>query len=538
MTTRRSTSFARRAAIALATVLAAAGVAAPAQAAPYVIAQCGTINAAGTDVAGPVGVAQDWFSTPNTVGTTDACGSKQGYVLTVKDNTLSPWGSEWSYTGARFTLTAATPNLLIKSVDTILSVSSKTGDSALSYGSLMTNGTSGNWGVENIPAGTWEGWHKKRWAQANAQGTRSLDVVMSCYAPCVFNGPAMVFHAIQLVLDDPVVPDAATLEKRGLLDGSAQRGTRTVALATSDGDSGVRRIQIRTESGALVASLDTPGCSFDRPSPCAKARPQDTLSVDTTKLPEGEQVLEAWIYDAAENRRVTALPKILVDNVPDGPAPPRPLVPNNGTGGSPATGQLLPSRKAKRVRVGFGKSPTLRGRLVDDAGKPIAEASLDVYERVLAPGAPRVKTATLTTDGAGEYKLKPGAGSSRLVEVQFSRERGATEYQTTHAVTVEVKPKVTLRLARGRISGGGKATLRGRVKFDGVRAGAIVELQASDRGRWLTTGVVRTDDEGRFSWSHRFKIRHGRITFRAVLKTPSDQPAVSNRSGKVTLRIG
>lgn len=214
------------------------------------------------------------------------------------------------------------------------------------------------------------------------------------------------------------------------------------------------------------------------------------------------------------------------------------LTPNNGAGGNPATGRLVAKSKAEVIRAGYRRPVTLTGRLVDASGLPLAGAQVDVAETSLVAGSPTVR-ASVQTDGEGSWTVKPGTGSSRVVQVSYSRQRGSELYQSVHTVTVQVRPKVTLRLVRSRIGRGGKAILKGKLHLDAPVRGTIVEIQASDRGRWLTTGTARVSSKGNFKWSHRFKVRAaGSVTFRAIVKKNAALAAASNTSRRVTLRIG
>ncbi len=92
------------------------------------------------------------------VTTTDACAQGGGVQMTVANYVLSPYGSQWQFAGARFTVPSWMPNTRITRIRSTISVAAKTGDDTLSFGRLVTVGESGGWGAEqSIPAGSWPG---------------------------------------------------------------------------------------------------------------------------------------------------------------------------------------------------------------------------------------------------------------------------------------------------------------------------------------------------------------------------------------------
>lgn len=216
------------------------------------------------------------------------------------------------------------------------------------------------------------------------------------------------------------------------------------------------------------------------------------------------------------------------------------LVPDNGSGGDPATGQLVPSRKRKSARVDYGDSVRIEGRVLDGAGRPVVDAQVDVFELIGVKGAVRRKVASVKTDAKGGYSYKPAAHSNRVVELQYSRQRGASIYQSTHALKLTVRAGVTLRAERTRIPSFGTVTLRGRVlASDLPKSGIKLQMRAIDGKRELKIGNPRANAKGEFTWKWKFsELRHATVPFYVRILRTGDLPALTNKSRVVRVRVG
>lgn len=306
-------------------------------------------------------------------------------------------------------------------------------------------------------------------------------------------------------------------------DGHWVGNGRTVAIT--------RRWQTSTD-GSAWATLPATGSVF---TPGADLEGKWLRIEVTATSVEGSTVAYS---DAVKVQPPQSASDVKVDDGPAGQQLSQ-LVANNGSGGSPASGRLVASSKAEVIRVRYKRKATIAGKLVDERGAAITGAELDVYEQLASAGASRVKVGTVVTDGQGRYVVHPSSAASRAVEISFSRERGATLYQSTHRITLQVRPGLRLRLVRQHIPAFGTMTLRGRVLLGAPLKGTLVQIKAGDGRRWLTTDVVRTDSKGRFRWTHKFKkVASGRVKFRAEIKKTPTLPGLTNTSRAVTVRIG
>lgn len=509
--------------------------ASPARAGSYEIRQC---NDASNRAIG----VSDGFMTPVTMSLVDGCSGGSGtFSLQAANNTIAPWGSEWQAGGAQFNVPSWMPNTLITKVQTFLSVAQKTGDATLSYGHVLTvDATSGKQWPSNIevPAGAWNGFFNLDYVRSDAQGSKVVQILVQCYGPCDFQtSPTMMVHLPRITLTESAAPNVATVDATGLMDGTPQRGTRTVAVASSDADSGVHRVEVRSPAGVLVASSAAGAdCSYTRPAPCPQSRPRVDIPVDTTRLPEGSVRPELWIYDAAGNVRKQALAALTIDNVPDPAAPP---AGPNGTGGDPATGTLFMKKGTEKRTVNFGAKVTLKGQLVDAAGVPIQNAAIDVWQTIAQPGAPTSKAGTVSTGPDGRFSYAPASGSSRQLTFAYAARTGSEDYRFRLDARLTVRAKVTFSVSKRRVARGTLIRFTGKLRVDPLpvrSARIVIETSAKGGKGWFTAATVRTRAGGAYKWSGRFRAR-GTFKVRARVLGSSDVAARPTSSSTATISV-
>jgi hypothetical protein len=218
-----------------------------------------------------------------------------------------------------------------------------------------------------------------------------------------------------------------------------------------------------------------------------------------------------------------------------------------GPNGSNASIRAVTTVSGARTRtLRHGSRATLAGRLVDEAGRPIAGADLAVQERRYVPrvGHPTnaiwTAAGTVTTDAGGRFRFLAPAGASRTVRFAYKAFREASEFHSTREVTLVVKGAATLRASRQSLRNGQSVTFTGRVTATPVpRSGLVIELQARTARGWVTFKTTRTSRSGAFSTAYRFLSTTGRRTyaFRARIKPDSSWPylAATTRQVQVTV---
>lgn len=210
-----------------------------------------------------------------------------------------------------------------------------------------------------------------------------------------------------------------------------------------------------------------------------------------------------------------------------------PLGTPNGEGATPLA--VLTARESgtdRRVmRVRYGRSTVVTGRLSAPGGTPITGAKLDVVSQDRASGAPLVALGAVETDSAGQFRFVVGPGASRMVRFGYRARVGDVEYAQTTEVDVQVVAKVGFRLSRKKLRNG--QTLRYLGKIHGPRTGhRFAEVQVRQGRKWIVVCSVRSDARGSFACANRFTRTFAttKYRFRARVRRQAGlpyEPAVS-----------
>jgi hypothetical protein len=185
------------------------------------------------------------------------------------------------------------------------------------------------------------------------------------------------------------------------------------------------------------------------------------------------------------------------------------------------------------MTVPFGKGAAVAGRLVDESGRPITGAAIDVTHTPAVRGAVATPRPGITTDADGRFatSLDPRT-TSGTVRFAYAYARGE---QPAAVGDLDVRVKAAVRFnvkLRGVV-----AAYRGQVLSGPVPRGKLVVLQGRVKGRaWQTFASRRTTVGGRFSGKYRLKIRvPGRkLQFRARVVAENGFPFLANTSRAVT----
>jgi hypothetical protein len=280
-------------------------------------------------------------------------------------------------------------------------------------------------------------------------GSRGLELTVWCSPVngpgwCNWPGPLLGVHGFTVELEESGEPAASA--SGPLLAPRPQSGVEPIAVAASDGDTGVRRVAV-TLGGVAVGTLEpADGCREDRMPPCPQGL-RGTIDVDTRLVGDGARRLRLAVTDAAGNARTVEAGTVQVANqppvtTPPGPDPgagsgatgtppvsapapaapappatvsaPRPFPPNPLAGRGHVANGLHASERARlrawlepgRSRSGaalrrrsttvpYGVRVRIRGRLTDPRGRGIGRATLAAIRR--EPGRPwRVVTGVRT----------------------------------------------------------------------------------------------------------------------------------------------
>jgi hypothetical protein len=210
----------------------------------------------------------------------------------------------------------------------------------------------------------------------------------------------------------------------------------------------------------------------------------------------------------------------------------------NGTGASPQA-RLSAGFSDGRTRatLAYGRTITVRGRLVDDAGRPIQDAIVEVLETPARSGARAAagRSAVTAADGSFVHRADGRAGS-RTLTFLYRYERGGPVVARAD-LRLTVRAGVTLSVSLK----GSVARYSGRVRAGFLpRGGKLVILQGRAKGgSWQTFASRRASRNGVFTGRYRLKVRRPgkQLQFRARVLTESGWNFASATSKTVTRRV-
>jgi hypothetical protein len=372
-------------------------------------------------------------------------------------------------------------------------------------------------------------------------------VACSFQNPCPANGGNIASYRIAestMTLRDATVPTGGNLS--GDLIASPQwRGPMGLAFTANDSGSGVYRVIVAVDGQdalGTVVDANSGRCAdadatngdpheFLWPAPC-KTSVAPQLSIDTTGLPVGDHAITLVLEDAAGNRTTVY-----------GPVTKTILAPPAGRGaanGDPASDAArFTGRKHRTVTTSFrNRRLRVRGRLVGPDGKPIAGALIDVSSQLHRAGARFRAIGRTRTSRKGGFSFKAPPGASRTLRFGYRSHVNDTANTATLDVLQRVRASATLHASRRFVARGGRVTFRGRLRGGYVpRRGKLVELQATDRGRWRTFALVRSNRRGSFHYRYRFS-GSGRFAFRARVRFERAYPYVLGYSARTSVSVG
>jgi hypothetical protein len=215
------------------------------------------------------------------------------------------------------------------------------------------------------------------------------------------------------------------------------------------------------------------------------------------------------------------------------------VIANNGSGASAQARLTVGFRDARggTLTVGYGKGAVVAGRLVDESGRPIRGATVEVLEVASARGARPVSRPAVVTgeDGRFTYVVSRKASSSTL-RFSYAAARGGEpvaqdelELRVSAAVRLSVRLRGTLVSYRGTVLSGPMPA-----------GGKLVIVQGRAKGQpWQTFASRRARRGGTFKGRYRLKVRNpGRkLQFRARVVGESGYPYLAANSRAVTRTV-
>jgi hypothetical protein len=266
--------------------------------------------------------------------------------------------------------------------------------------------------------------------------------------------------------------------------------------------------------------------------------------LDDEKLPRGEYELRARVVDRAGNERST---QMLSNGVPATRTLPLRVATRLAVG-KPTTVRARNAKGKWRTRTvlrvnpstTYGRTIPLRGRLTMPGGNPLANAEVEVWERVKLPSASWRRVSVLRTSRTGRFRFKALRGPSRTLRFRYPGTSSIRSRSTQ--IELGVRAVTSFRVSRSRVVNGEEVRFHGRLKGRQTgETGKLLYLQVYTRGRWSTFATPRANRaSGLWSQAYRFSATRGfvRYRFRALIPRETSFPYDTGRSRslKVTVR--
>ena len=181
------------------------------------------------------------------------------------------------------------------------------------------------------------------------------------------------------------------------------------------------------------------------------------------------------------------------------------------------------TRQLRVERVRHGRRATIRGWFATADGAALSHVRVKI---VAAPddGKPhwrRVRTVSTAADGSWRATLPPGP--SRLIQAVY-RGGALTERATSPAATALVPASSTLHFSRV-VTFGQSAHFSGQLVGGYVpQTGAIVVVEALDRGHWRSIATARSEQNGKWSAHYAISGGAGNYPIRVRIPRQADYP--------------
>lgn len=380
----------------------------------------------------------------------------------------------------------------------------------------------------------------------------TLTLGVGCWSPNVIANPGcyltgapplqLTVAAAKLTLRDDSAPNAVI----HLAEGATAHGVIRIPVTAEDEGAGLTDTSFMVDGveGPRVPFEDLPatcGQTFMDPVPCPLRRDQ-SMPFDARVFADGIHVLQVAVYDAADNRSLSAPVSVRVANATSVDVLSHAAGPNGG--GATRFARLRAwlagrSRKTDRT-LGYGATTSVEGQLATTNGAPIPGATLRVEQRAIGVASRPKDAATVTTDKAGHFTYRIARGASRSIRFTYTAFPGDVGPVASAQVSVHVRAGVSLRASPARVRNGTVLTFTGRVLGERGTGRAVVTIYALASGprKRIPVETFRAAASGRFKYRYRFRSIPGPVTYRfeaRVLKQ-TGLPYVEGASRPVSVR--
>jgi hypothetical protein len=299
----------------------------------------------------------------------------------------------------------------------------------------------------------------------------------------------------------------------------------------------VRYVELLIDGKSVAKNDYIAECPYQNFAACPP-NVSGTISWNTGGVADGQHEVALRIVNAGGNSSIVDDHTITTQNA-SAPVSPLGALPGPGTGagGSAGVGASRASgagaangtsaSESAQLRLGVPltmlrsfahRSLRLSGRLFNDLGDPIGNATLAIVQQIAGSKGTQV-IAYARTSSNGTFAVRVPAGPSRLVEVAYRAFSADASYAAQAKIEESVRAGVELNINPRRTNPSGTITLTGKVQGPIPPQGTIVELLVHYRGRWEPFRAPRTDSSGHFEVPYQFEGGVGHFPFRAEVPT-------------------
>jgi hypothetical protein len=343
-------------------------------------------------------------------------------------------------------------------------------------------------------------------------------------------------YAAQFGLTD-ARPPVITGQPTGTLlaTGKPLAGAHVFQVAATDEGSGISAFALEVDGTEVqrwaVATTRKPcAAPFYDPTPCSPDA-AGAYGFDTATLADGRHSVRIKVIDASGNETRSDPVEVVTEN--------------RGTSCGSYGGVQIRARFARGSRrvakIRYGRRATLRGRLFDAAGQPMAGTPPEVVQTLMHSGAEPKVTRTVVTDGYGRVRVPLAPGPSRKIRLGLSRGQGLGGLICSPPVRLHVAAGVQFSVRPRRVSANGRIRFAGRLRGGPNRKGVQIAIYAvARRGRArVPVEILRTDARGRFRFAYRFRRSFAPFTYRFRARVPrqASYPYVTGWSRTVVVRV-
>jgi hypothetical protein len=349
----------------------------------------------------------------------------------------------------------------------------------------------------------------------------------------VIPGAQFAIYAVHVWLRDDAPPFLPEKPSGGPFSGSAElSGTTGISWRATDQGGGLARVGLLVDGRGGYERPADPAHQECSPVtrvvvPCPLTA-HGTLSLDTTKLPDGRHTVQLYVRDVAGNETRSRAESMTVVNHP---------VPN-GFGASRAV--RLTSRFGRRssATVRFRHSRSVVGRLMRLDGRPVAGATIAVLSRTTRPGARAKLVGAVRTNAKGRYVYKPRRGPSRKLAFAYRAFSTDARNAAKSSVRLRVRAGLSFRISPRHLRNGDTMVMTGRLLGGPGRRGTLVTLRVLNPRR-QTFLTVHADRRGRFRATYRFRytLQRTRFRFRALVQQQAGYPYIAGGSRAVGVTV-